>query len=114
METQLRTAFRVRFSRQEILRFTAEVAFLFAAMVVYFLIRGGLPVRPEEAFDRANQVIRLEDRLGKHQFAIVGHLECKKNLVIPRSGAHWNGIPKAIGCLQVAFTQHAVIKLQSR
>ena len=64
METQLRTAFRVRFSRQEILRFAAEVAFLFAAMVVYFLIRGGLPVRPEEAFDRANQVIRLEDRLG--------------------------------------------------
>ena len=64
METQLRTALRVRISRQEILRFAAETAFLFAVMVVYFLIRGGLPVRPEEAFDRANQVIRLEDRLG--------------------------------------------------
>ena len=64
METQLRTAFWGRITRREIYRFAGEAAFLFAAMVVYFLIRGGLPVRPEEAFDRANQVIRLEERLG--------------------------------------------------
>ena len=64
METQLPTPFSGRITRDGLYRFVGEVAFLFAAMVVYFLIRGGLPVRPEEAFDRANQVIRLEERLG--------------------------------------------------
>lgn len=64
MNTQALTAFRGKVTRQEVSRFAGEAAFLFAAMLVYFLIRGGLPVRPEEAFDRANRVIRLEEGLG--------------------------------------------------
>jgi hypothetical protein len=33
-------------------------------MIIYFLVRGGLPERAAEAFSRANQVIQLEQRLG--------------------------------------------------
>lgn len=64
MASNVVTAVRSKVTRQEIGRFALEALFLFGVMLAYFLIRGGLPERAAEAFGRANQVIRLEQRLG--------------------------------------------------
>lgn len=64
MTTEVSAAFRGRLNREEISKFILETALVFGIMIVYFLIRGGLPVRAAEAFARANQVIQLEQRLG--------------------------------------------------
>lgn len=64
MTTGVSAAFRNRLNRDEIVRFILETAFVFGVMIVYFLIRGGLPVSAAEAFARANDVIQLEQKLG--------------------------------------------------
>jgi len=64
MTTEVSAMFRIRLNRDEIIKFVLETAFVFGIMIVYFLIRGGLPVRAADAFERANQVIQLEQRLG--------------------------------------------------
>lgn len=64
MRAETILAVRQRVTKQEMMSFLGEALFLFAAMIIYFLIRGGLPVRAAEAFSRANQVIQLEQRMG--------------------------------------------------
>jgi hypothetical protein len=64
LETQLGTALQGRTARQEIARFLVEAALLVGAMLVYWLLRGAVPERIAESFSRANNIIRLEERLG--------------------------------------------------
>jgi len=64
LETQLGTALQGRTARQEIGRFLVEAVLLVGAMLVYWLLRGAVPERIAESFSRANNIIRLEERLG--------------------------------------------------
>jgi membrane-associated phospholipid phosphatase len=64
LETQLRTAYQGRSTRQEIARFLVEAVLLVGAMLVYWLLRGAVPERIADSFSRANNIIRLEERLG--------------------------------------------------
>jgi membrane-associated phospholipid phosphatase len=64
LETQLRTAYQGRSTRQEIARFLVEAVLLVGAMLVYWLLRGAVPERIAESFSRASNIIRLEERLG--------------------------------------------------
>lgn len=64
MRAETVLAVRQRVTKREMMSFFGEALFLFVAMLIYFLVRGGLPVRAAEAFSRANQVIRLEQRMG--------------------------------------------------
>lgn len=64
MRAETSLAVRQTGFRQEMVGFLREALFLFAAMIGYFLVRGGLPERAAEAFSRANQLIQLEQRLG--------------------------------------------------
>jgi hypothetical protein len=64
MRAETILAARQRVTKREMMSFVGEALFLFVAMIIYFLVRGGLPERAGEAFSRANQVIQLEQRLG--------------------------------------------------
>jgi hypothetical protein len=64
LETQLGTALQGRTARQEIGRFLVEAVLLVGAMLVYWLLRGAVPERIADSFSRANNIIRLEERLG--------------------------------------------------
>jgi len=64
LDAQLRTASSGRVTRQEIARFLLEAVLLAGALLVYWLLRGAVPERIAESFSRANDIIRLEERLG--------------------------------------------------
>jgi hypothetical protein len=88
LETQARTAFPGRITRQEMSRFLVEAVLLVGAMLVYWLLRGAVPDRIAESFSRASGIIRLEERLGifvepRWQESIIGNLALVKiaNLV---------------------------------
>ncbi len=63
-ETRVSAAVRRRVTGEEVRRFLGEAALLLGVMIIYFLIRGGVPERAAEAFSRANQIIHLERKLG--------------------------------------------------
>ena len=79
METRPLADVRGRVTRQEIARFLVEAVLLVGAMLVYWLLRGAVPERIAESFSRANNIIRLEERLGifvepRWQESIIGNL----------------------------------------
>jgi len=55
---------RAKITRRALVAFALELAMVFAAMVVYFLIRGGLPEPVDEAVSRSNRIIDVERALG--------------------------------------------------
>lgn len=63
MTTRLSTDFGGRVTHRAIGRFLMEAALLVGAMLAYWLMRGAIPERIAESFSRANDIIRLEERL---------------------------------------------------
>jgi len=55
---------RERVTRRAVIAFILELATVFAVMVVYFLIRGGLPEPVDEAVSRSTKIISVEQTLG--------------------------------------------------
>ena len=55
---------RSKATRGAVVAFLVELAMVFIAMVIYFLIRGGLPEPVDEAVSRSNRIIHVEQAVG--------------------------------------------------